>query len=319
MRRLFLIATSVVILLALLAPVALAAGPRAVVDAGRDGTDIGSVLVTIDGELQVADGDRADAVLVLGGDARIGGDVDTVVVAGGTATLDGATARSLVVLGGDVDLTGGTVITGDVRTLGGSVTQAPGTVVQGTVERLDTDAAAFGLALIPLAILFFLGFALAALVTALIVAGLAARQTRELEEMIRREPGPVLLAGILGTFLLPALAVFLMVTVVGAPIGLALLLLVLPFLAFLGWIVAAIWIGDWLVGRMRGAPEGGRPYLAAFLGVIVLMIAGVLPFVSALATLFGFGALILAIWRTLRGDRPAVGTTQPMQPAPYAG
>jgi hypothetical protein len=319
MRRLFLIATSVVILLALLAPAALAAGPSGGLVAARDDIDVGNVLVTIKGDVEVPAGDRADAVVVLGGDARISGDVDAVLVAGGTATLDGATVRSLVVLGGDVDLTGGTVISGNVRTLGGTVTQEPGTVVQGSFERLDTDVAALGLALIPLAILFFLGFAVAALFAALVVAGLAARQTRELEALISREPGPVLLTGILGTVLLPALAVLLMVTVVGAPIGLATLFLVLPFLAFLGWIVAAIWVGDWVVGRMRGEREPGRPYLAAFLGVIVLMIAGVLPFVSALATLFGFGALLLAMWRTLRGDRPAVGTAQPIQPAPSAG
>jgi len=308
-----------VILLALLAPAALAAGPSGGLVAARDENGPGNVLVTITGSLEVPAGDRADAVMVLGGDARIGGDVDAVLVAGGTATLDAATVHSLVVLGGDVDLTGGTVITGNVRTLGGTVTQGPGTVVQGSVERLDTDVAALGLALIPLAILFFLGFAVAALFAAMVVAGLAARQTRELETLISREPGPVLLTGILGTVLLPALAILLMVTVVGAPIGLATLFLVLPFLAFLGWIVAAIWVGDWVVARMRGEREPDRPYLAAFLGVIVLMIAGVLPFVSALATLFGFGALLLAMWRTLRGDRPTVGTAQPIQPASSAG
>jgi hypothetical protein len=91
-------------------------------------------------------------------------------------------------------------------------------------------------------------------------------------------------------------------TVVGAPIGLAGLFLVLPVLTLAGWLVAAIWVGDWLVARSRGTREAGRPYRAAVLGVIVLAIAGLLPFVSTLATLFGFGALLLVAWHTLRPE-----------------
>ena len=54
-------------------------------------------------------------------------------------------------------------------------------------------------------------------------------------------------------------------------------LVLLPAMALLAWIVAAIWIGDWLVDRMRGAVEPDRPYRAAVLGVIVLGAAGCSP------------------------------------------
>ncbi len=57
----------------------------------------------------------------------------------------------------------------------------------------------------------------------------------------------------------------LIATVVGAPIGLAVLFILLPGVAFLAWIVAAIWIGDWIMIRMRGAAEPDRPYRAAVL------------------------------------------------------
>ena len=34
----------------------------------------------------------------------------------------------------------------------------------------------------------------------------------------------------------------------------------------------------------------------------------VIPFVGAIASLFGFGAVLLLCWRVLRGDRPATTT-----------
>jgi hypothetical protein len=165
----------------------------------------------------------------------------------------------------------------------------------------------------------FIGLGLAAIAAALAVATFAARQVRAVEALISRQPGQVLVAGIAGAVVLPVVAVLLVMTVIGAPIGLALLLVVLPAIAFLAWLVAAIWIGDWIVARLRGAPEPDRPYRAALLGVFVLAAAGLVPFVTAIATLFGFGALLVAGWRVLRGGVPAPGETGAAQPAPSAG
>jgi hypothetical protein len=97
---------------------------------------------------------------------------------------------------------------------------------------------------------------------------------------------------------------------------------VLPTLAFVGWLVAAIWVGDWIVTRMRGSAEAGHPFLAAVIGVVVLAFAGLIPFVAAVATWFGFGALLLMAWRILRPPTPSAnpdagpGATQAL---PVAG
>jgi hypothetical protein len=202
-----------------------------------------------------------------------------------------------------------------VRTLDGTVTQAPGATVGGSVRTLDADLAALGLFLIPAFILLFLGLGLATVAAALLVAAFGARQVRGVESLIRRQPGQVLVAGVAGAVALPLIAILLIATVVGAPIGLAMLFILLPALAFLAWIVAAIWIGDWIVARLRGTAEPDRPYRAAVLGVIVLAIAGVLPFVTAIATLFGFGALLLTGWRVLRPAAPPLGEVGSTQPA----
>jgi len=118
---------------------------------------------------------------------------------------------------------------------------------------------------------------------------------------------------------LPLLSILLIMTIIGAPVGFALLFAVLPVLALLGWLVAAIWVGDWLIARGRGNREPGRPYRAAALGVVVLAVAGILPFVSGIATLFGFGGLILAMWRMVRPEPTPTAPVGWTQPAPSAG
>ena len=310
MKRLLVIAATVAFLLGLGASAALAAEP--VPDTGR-------VLISINGPVDIPEGDHLDTLVVLGGDARISGDVDTIVVARGTATLAGATTETLVVMNGSADLLAGTTVSGDVRTLDGTVTQAPGSIIGGSVRTLDADLAAIGVLLDPLFILLFLGLGLASVVAALLVAIFAARQVRSVGSLMVQQPGQVLIAGIVGAIVLPLLAILLMATVVGAPIGFAVLFILLPALAILAWIVAAIRVGDWIVARLRGTAEPGRPYIAAVVGVIVLAVAGVLPFVSAIASLFGFGALMLAAWRTFRRGVPSVGEAASPQPATTAG
>lgn len=310
MKRIFAMLATVAIALGLAAPVALAAEPIA---------DTGQVLVAINRSVEISEGDRLDMLVVLGGDARISGDVGTIVVAGGTATLAGATTETVVVVNGTAELQAGTTVIGDVRTLDGTVTQAPGTSIGGSVRTLDADLAAIGVLLVPALILLMLGFGLAAVAAALLVAAFAARQVRSVGALMVEQPGHVLVAGIAGALVLPLLAILLIATMVGAPIGFALLFVLLPVLGILGWLVAAIWIGDWIIARTRGTIETGRPYLAAVVGVIVLSVAGVVPFVSAIATLFGFGALLLAAWRTFRHGVVTTSEAGAPQPTASAG
>ena len=312
MRRLFVLVASVAFLLSLGAPAVLAAEPV---------SDTGSVLVAVNRPVDIPAGEHLDMLVVVGGDARISGEVDAIVVVRGTATLSGATASTLTVVNGTADLQPGTTVRGDVRTLDGTVTQAPGATVGGSVRTLDADLAALGLLLIPVFILLFLGLGLATITAALLVAAFGARQVRSGESLIRRRPGHVLVAGVAGTVVLPLVAVLLVVSLLGAPIGLGMLFVLLPALAFLAWIVAAIWVGDWLVARMRGGAQPERPYLAAVVGVIVLAVVGVLPFVTAIATLFGFGGLLLAAWQTFRPETPPLGEAGELgspHPAPSA-
>jgi len=309
MRRLVIVMATIAFLLGLGAPAVLAADPA-------PGTR--QLLVSVDRAVDIPAGEHVDTLIIVDADARVSGDVTSLVVVRGTATLTGATAGSLVVVNGHADLQAGTTVSGDIRTLDGTVSQAPGSTVTGSVRTLDADLAAIGFLLIPAFLLLLVGLGLAVIAAALLVAAFAARQVRDVESLIARQPGQVLVAGIAGSIGLPVLAVLLIVSVLGAPIGLALLFVLLPAVAFLAWIVAAIWVGDWILGRVRGRVEPGHPYLAAVVGVIVLAVAGALPFVTAVATLFGFGGLLLAAWRTLRPAASPLGDGTAVQPVASA-
>ena len=314
MHRILVLVAAAALMLGLAAPAALAADPTP----GNNR----SVVASIAHDVTVPAGDHVDTLFVVRAHADIAGSVDSIVVIDGTATLTGATANSLVVVNGTADLTAGTRISGDIRTFDASVTKAADVVVEGSTGAFERNAAALAVLLIPLFLLLFIGLGVTAMAVALFVAAFAARQVRHAESLISREPGTVLVAGLAGSVVLPILAILATITIVGAPLGLGLLFLVLPVMAFLGWIVAAIWVGDWLLGRSRGTSEATHPYLAAVVGVIVLAFAGIVPFVSAIATLFGFGALLVIAWRIIRPQTPQLGpagSAGSAQPAPSAG
>ena len=147
------------------------------------------------------------------------------------------------------------------------------------------------------------------------MAGLAARQTRSATTLIRQEPGKTFLVGLLAVVVPPILAVLAMATIVGIPAGLGLLIVVWPLVAFIGYVVAAIWLGEWLLGRREGAVPAERPYAAATVGLIVAFVIGLIPLVTAVLSIFGLGAVVLAAWRTLRGT-PTI--TQPVAQAAAA-
>ena len=310
MHRILVLVAAAALMLGLAAPAALAAEPT---------SSNQSVVASISHDVTIPAGDHVDLLFVVRGHADIAGSVDSIVVIDGTATLTGATANSLVVVNGSADLAAGTHISGDVRTLDATVTRAADVVIGGSVGTFERNAAALAVLLIPLFLLLFIGLGVAAMAVALLVAAFGASQVRHAESLISREPGTVLVAGLVGSVVLPILAVLAMVTVVGIPIGLGALFVVLPALAFLGWIVAAIWVGDWILIRTRGSANARQPFAAAVIGVVVLAFAGIVPFVSAIATLFGFGALLVIAWRILRPPTPQLGTAGAAQPAPSAG
>jgi len=305
MKRLVLILAAAVLLVGLAAPVL--AADEALPHSGR-------VVFVAGGDIDIPAGDQADAVIVIGGSATVAGTVNALVVLDGTASVAGATLESLTVINGSAELGAGTTILGDVGRLGSSVQRADGVEIGGTIRDLAGDVAAFGIFIGAAAIVLWIGFGVATLLVGLLVAGLAARQVRTATTLIRRETGLTVVTGLLAIVLPPILAAMLIVTVVGIPAGIGLLVVLWPALAFIGYIVAAIWLGEWLLGRRNPeATPAERPYGAAVIGLLVAFLIGLVPLVSAALSILGLGAVVLAGWRTLRGspERPLLVATQP--------
>ena len=270
----------------------------------------GRVLFVAGGDIEVPANEQADAVIVINGDANIEGTVNSLVVVDGTATVTGATVEGIAIINGTLELGAGTTVLGDIGQLNSEVTQAEEVEVGGTVNDLTGSVAGFGVFVGFAALAIWVGVGIATLIVGLLMAGLAARQTRAATSLIRREPGRTFLVGLLAVIVPPILAVLAMLTIVGIPAGLGLLIVVWPLVAFVGYVVAAIWLGEWLVERRDGAVAAERPYAAATVGLLVAFVTGLVPLVSAVLSIFGLGAVVLAAWRTLRGT--------PIEPLPVA-
>lgn len=282
--------------------------------------DTGRILISTGGDLTLPAGEQADLVLVTDGTAHIAGTANTVVVIDGAADVTGATVESIVVIRARLAVDASTVVRGDIMTLDATTAVDPAASVGGQIRDLAPDIAGIGLVLGPALLLLYIGFALAAIAAALLLAGLAARQVRAAEGLIRREPLLTLGVGLLGLFVPIALLVVLTATVIGAPLAFGIAFGLWPLAAFIGYLVAGIAIGDWMTGRLSPGVTRERPYLAAVVGLLVLEVAGIVPLVSAIATLFGYGAVLLLAWRTMRSQPTASSTAVPRPaPAPSAG
>jgi len=279
----------------------------------------GRVLIVGGGDITIPAGDQADAVIVFNGDATVRGDVNAVAVFDGTLRLEGATVEEVFVAGGRAEIDAASKVLNDVRVLESTVDAAPGAIA-GAIKGVDAELIAGGMALAGFLAVIWLGTAIALIAAALLLAALAARQVRAATQLIRTETGTTLLAGFGGLIIPPILAVLAMVTVVGIPLGLGILLGVWPALAFVGYLVGAVWLGELIVGQLRGTPDTGRPYLAALLGVVVLLVLGIVPvlggLLSAIVSFLGLGAVLLLTWRVFRGRGLAVPA--PTMPAPTA-
>jgi hypothetical protein len=283
----------------------------------------GRVLVSIGGDVTLPAGDRADAVIIVNGAATIAGEVDALIAIDATADLTGARADTVFAVGSTVNLRPGTVVTGDVLVLETLVHQFGDAEVLGQVT--DTQGWLIGIAafLIPSLIVLWIGAALAMIAAGLLLAGIASRQVRSAEILISREPVRTLVAGLIGLIGIPIAAVLLMATVIGLPLGLGVLIGVWPLIAFLGYLVAGIWLGDLMLGRLQPETRRERPYAAALTGLIVLGLVGILPVLGGLivgvASLFGFGAIVLIAWRALVSRPPVTPPAPQRAPAPMRG
>lgn len=285
-------------------------------------TSTGRILISTEGDVTLPADETADMVMVIDGTATIEGEVDTVIAIDGAATLVGGRATNVVAINSHVTIGPGSVVAGDISQFDSSLDRAADARVGGRIVDLRAALISIGAVLAPALFLFWIGFGVAMLVAALLVVALASRQVRAAEALISNEPVSTLVAGLVGLVVMPVMAVILIVTIVGAPLGFGILFQLWPLLAFLGYLVAGTWVGEWLLRKLGDTRVRERPYLPAFIGVLILQVLSLVPvlaIVAMIASFFGFGAVLLLAWRTFHAASvPQASITGPA-PAPVAG
>ena len=120
-------------------------------------------------------------------------------------------------------------------------------------------------------------------------------------QWIGQEPLRSLGLGFVILVCLPVLVVLLLVTIIGIPLALIVLMLYL-LLLFLGWVTAAMFVGQKLLGWMRHDAVATTRWklFALLLAVLGLWLVGLVPVVGGwvrfAALLLGIGALVWQGW-----------------------
>ena len=249
------------------------------------------------GSVTVPRGERVGEVVVFSGRVTVNGVVTgDVVVLEGPVTVTGQVNGSVIAADGVVRLAESARVGGDVFA-SDSVFLRPGAKVGGESRSgvrfsFEGPLVALGKLLGPIAV------SISVLLAGLVLLFLAPRAADAIAEAMASAPLASVAWGLLLVIAVPAAAVALVVSVLGLPLGLS---LVLSF--GLWWLVGLTWAA-WCVGR--GLVRAPRSRVTAFLaGWAILAAIGLVPTLNAalwtLAPPLGLGAMLVAVWRSRHG------------------
>ena len=296
---------SIACLLAALA--ALLAFPGAASAQDRDD----DTLVVITGGASVAEGETVDGVYVVDGPVTIDGTVDgDVVVVNGDTEISGEVTGDVTVFAKRAVIESGARIGGDVRYGDEEPEIASGAQIGGEVSEEDwSDFPTVGWLG---ALALWLAITLSSLALGLLLLLIAPRAADAAHRQTRENPWGSAAAGLAIFVCLPILAVLALVTLVGLPLGIGVLLALLP----LGAIAYVTTL--WVVGRLLAKPPRGRvvSFLvgwAIFRALALVPVLGIIVWLAAVV--FGLGVLALALWRARSPAAPAPPSEAPAAPA----
>lgn len=267
--------------------------------------------IVITGDVEVARGETVGDVIVIDGTVRIQGRVTGDLIAvSAPVRINGPVEGDVVALAEPVVIGAGGRVNGDLSYADERpVVTVPG-AVGGKTEKLDFDEFIAPLGWIAAWIALWLAMSISSLLLGLALLWLAPRSLEAALEIARTATGPAIGIGLAVFFGLPAVAVLLMITLLGLPLGLGLLLALLPIYA-IGYTTSG-----YLLGRAIVRPPTGR-FLAFLAGWGILRVIALVPGLGALAwlgaTVFGLGTLTIALWRVRKAQPTPLGT------APAAG
>jgi cytoskeletal protein CcmA (bactofilin family) len=248
--------------------------------------------IVLAGRVVVDRGQTAGEIVVFSGHVQVAGVVQgDVIVVDGPVLISGQVSGSVVSFDGSVRLTGTAQVSGDVIARE-DVEMALGSQVGGRVRAhapftFKTPARVLG------RFASWLAVSVSTFLLGLLLLWLLPRGADRVLRAARERPWISATWGLVMSVLLPAAGALFVLSLVALPLGLV-LLLALALLLF----VAYTW-SLWVLGRAI-VTERGR--LLAFLaGWAIARVVGLIPVVSGvtfgLASMFGLGAMTVAVWR----------------------
>lgn len=251
-------------------------------------------LVVLSGDVDIPEGTHVAEVVVFHGPVSVEGMVHGDVVAlDGPVTVSGLVLGSVVSLDDSVDVRQGARVTGDV--ISSEVSIAKGAQIDGQTKGINEALTK------PLRWLGFIAWwiplTFSTLFLGLLLLWWFPRATDAAAVAARSNPSASGGLGVLVFAGIPILAFVAMITLVGIPFGLG-LLLASGLVYSTGYVLGMLVLGRLIVREPRGR-------IGAFLaGWAILRVLALIPWVSGLsgflAISFGFGAATVALHRTRR-------------------
>jgi hypothetical protein len=252
-------------------------------------SDHGSPQVVFTGRIIVAPNETDSSLVIFDGPVLVAGTATGSVVAfHGPVTISGTVEGSVISFSDRVTLLSGARVDGDIRSQKTAVIASDATV-GGSVGGVDFSK--FNQAAWVSRYVWWFGVTVSTLLLGLLVLAFPDRA----QDALRGAAGrtwPSIGWGLIWFFVLPIAAVILCVTIVGLPLGLA-VLFALGLIYLIGYVAAAWWLGGVVARR-------ASRFVAFLAGWGILRAAALIPFLAGaiwtVAVIFGLGLLTIALW-----------------------
>ncbi|HEX3716416.1 MAG TPA: RDD family protein [Verrucomicrobiae bacterium] len=291
-------------------------------------------IVSIGNDAELKAGDSAREVVVIGGGAKIAGNVERGVVAvGGDVEIDGDIGDDVVVVMGKVHLGPKAVLHHDLVTVGGAVEMTDGAKVEGRTQEVAVglpfepflrmgwfkswiQQCVWKLRPLSLQVGWVWWFAGGFFILYLLIAALFPHPVECCRNQLVTRPATTFAVGVMTKLLVPIICLLLPFTIIG--------ILIVPFVlvgAFLTLLVGKAALLEFLGGKIAG-PFGlkteHRPLVALSLGAVLITLFYLAPvFGMVTSIVFSFwalGAAVTAGWVALRREKSPVI----LAPPPFA-
>ena len=251
----------------------------------------GNERIVLKGPVLVDRGETSGDIFVGQGDVTVRGDVDgDIFVGDGDVTIRGEVTGDVLTFNGKPILGRRAQVGGDLRYGKGKPQIASGANRRGKVEKSTLPTSRLG-GISYIAI--WLAATISVFLLGLLLLLLAPKAADAVVKTARTSKIASLLWGLLLFFLIPILAALCILTLVGIPLGIGLLLALIPIYA-LGYTAATFVVGRLILSR-------SARILAFLVGLIILRALALIPIASSIiwffATIFGLGAIFVAILR----------------------